>query len=78
MAIIQVSYPHLILFMLLIGFIYFGVYFLSEVSPIHKFPSTVIVPKKLPQKLVISYNRVALVLRFEVDDFVSLHDYHQF
>ena len=53
-------------------------YFLSYVSPIHMFPSVVLVPKNHPRKLVISYHCEALVLVFEVDVFVSLQDYHHF
>ena len=70
MALIQVLHPHVILFLLFIGFIYFGMFFLSDVSTKHTFPSTVLVTKKLLMKLVISYHCVALVLRFEVDDFI--------
>ena len=76
MAIIEVSHPYVILFMLLIGFIYFGMYFLSDVSPIHTFPSAIIAPKKHSQKLVILYHCVALVLIFDVDVSVSLKEYH--
>ena len=76
MALIQVLCPHVILFLLLIGFIFFGMHFLSDISPIHTFSSTVIEPKNLFQKLVILYHCVDLVLRFEVDIFVSLQQYH--
>ena len=38
MSLIQVLHSHVILFLLLIGLIYFGMYFLSDVSPIHNFP----------------------------------------
>ena len=46
MALMQVSHPHVILFLFLVGFIYFGMYFLSEVSPIKIFPSIVIAQEK--------------------------------
>ena len=69
MALTQVLHPYLILFLLIIGYIYFGMCFISGVSPIHTFPSTVIVPKNLLQKLVIFYQCVSLVLIFEVDAF---------
>ena len=51
MALLHVSHPHVILFMLLIGFIYFGMYFLSEWSKIHTFQSTVLAPKKTPSEI---------------------------
>ena len=51
MAHIQVSNPHVILSMLIIGFIYFGMYFLSDVSPIQNLPSTVLEPKQPPSEL---------------------------
>ena len=54
MALVNVLHPHVILFLLLIGFIYFGMYFLSDISPIHTFSSTVLAPTKFPGKLVIS------------------------
>ena len=76
MALINVLHPHVILFMLLIGLIYFGMYFLSDVSPIHTFPSTVIAQKRLLGKLVISYHCADLVLIFEVDASVSLQEYY--
>ena len=78
MELIQVPYPDLILFILLISFIYFGMYFLSDISPIYNFPSTILAPKKILQKLVTSYHCVALVLRFEVDDFASLNEHQYF
>ena len=46
MELIQVLHPYVILFLLLIGFIYFGVYFLCDVSPIHTFSSTFLAPIK--------------------------------
>ena len=52
MALIQVNHKHIILFMLLIGLIYFGMYFLSDVPPIHNFPSTVLEPTKPPSDIV--------------------------
>ena len=72
MALIQVLHPHVILFLLLVGFIFFGVYLLSDVSPTHNFPSNVLAPKFLLEKLVISYHCVNLVMRFKVDAFVYL------
>ena len=51
MALIKVLHPHVILFMLLIGFIYFGMYFLSDVSPIQILPSIVLAPKKPPSEI---------------------------
>ena len=53
-------------------------YFIRDVSPIHMFPSTIIVQKNLLHNLIISYHCVALVLKFEVDVFVYLPEYHQF
>ena len=60
MALIHVLHPHAILFMFLVGFIYFGIYFLRYVSPIHTLPSTFLAKKKLPEKLLISYHYAAL------------------
>ena len=51
MALIKFLHPHVILFMLLIGLIYFGMYFLSDVSPIHTVPSTVLAQKKTPSEI---------------------------
>ena len=51
MSLIQVSYPHVILFLLLFGFIYFGMYFLSDVSPINIFSSAVLEPKIIPSEI---------------------------
>ena len=51
-ALIYFLHPHVILFLLLIGYTYFGMYFLSDVTPIHNFPSTVIAPKKPPWEIV--------------------------
>ena len=51
LAFIQVSHPHVIYFLLLIGYIFFGMYFLSGVSPIQIFPSTILVPEKSPSEL---------------------------
>ena len=53
MSLIHVSHARLILFLLIVVFIFFGVYFLSNVSPIRIFPSTVIAPKNLLGVLVI-------------------------
>ena len=78
MALIQVVYPHVLLFLLFVGLIYFSMYFLSYVSPVHTFPSTVILIKKHLHKLVISYHCVALVMIFEVHVFASLQEYHYF
>ena len=75
MELIHVLHPNAILFLLLVGFIYVGIYFPREVSPIHNFPSTVLAQKKLPGKLVISYHCSALVLKFEPDTYVSLQKY---
>ena len=47
-SLIQVLHPHVILFMMLIGYIYFGMLFLSDVSPIQTFTSTVIAQKQPP------------------------------
>ena len=77
-SLIHVLHPHLLLFLLIVGFIFFGMYFLSDVYTIHTFPLTVIAPKNLPGKLVISYHFEALVLIFEVDASVSLQEYHSF
>ena len=52
--------------MLLVGFIYFGMYFLSDVSPIHNLPSTVLASKTKLQKSITSYHGVASVLIFEI------------
>ena len=45
-ALIHVSHPHVILFILLVGFIYFGMHVLSGVFQIHTFPPRVLAPKK--------------------------------
>ena len=67
MALIHVSHPHVIFFLLVICFIYFGMYFLRDASPIHNFPLTDLALKNLLGKLVISYHCADLVLIFEVD-----------
>ena len=72
MVFINVPHLHVILFMLLVGFIYCGMYFLRDVSIIDTSPSKVIAPKNLPGKLVISYHYSALLLIFEVYASVSL------
>ena len=46
MELMQVSHPDVILFLLLVVFIFFGVYFLSDVSPLQIFTSTVLAPEK--------------------------------
>ena len=51
MVLMQVLYPHVILYFLLVGFIYFGMYFLSGVSNLQNFPSTVRAPEKPPSEL---------------------------
>ena len=51
MALMQVSHPHVIFLMLIIGFILFGIYFLSELSTIQIFSSTVLSPKQPPSEL---------------------------
>ena len=51
MALMQVSHSHVVLFLLFIGFTYSGMYFLSDVSPIQIFPSTVLAPEKTPSEL---------------------------
>ena len=51
--------------MLLIGFIFVGMWFLRVISLMHNFPSTVLSPKRLIGKLVISYNCADLVLIFK-------------
>ena len=56
MALIHSSYTNVILFLLLTGFMYVGMYLLSDVYPIHTFSSTVLAPKHIFQILVISYN----------------------
>ena len=48
MALIHGYHPQITLYLFLIGFEYFGMYFLGDVSPIHTFPSTVLVPKQTP------------------------------
>ena len=53
-------------------------YFISDVYPIHIFPSTILAPKTLSQSLVISCHCVALVPRFELDAFVYLPEYHYY
>ena len=66
----QILHPHVILFLLLIGFIYFVMYLQSNVSPIHTFPSTILYQKNLLHKLIISCHCVALILIFEVNYFI--------
>ena len=51
MALIQVSHPHIILFLLIIGLIDFGMYFLSDAYPIYTFPSTILALKKAPSEI---------------------------
>ena len=51
MELMQVSHPHVIVFLLLISFVYFGIYFLSDVSAIQIFPSPVIAQNKSPSEL---------------------------
>ena len=45
MELIHVLHLHVTLFLLLIGYIYFSMYFLRDVSPMYTFPSTVLAPK---------------------------------
>ena len=75
LEIIQFLHPPVILFLLLIGLIYFGMYFISEVSLINTFTSTVIAQIKHPHKFVRLYHCVALVMIFEAD-FSFLQEYH--
>ena len=49
MALIQVKHPCVILFLCLISLIYLSIYFLSDASPIHTFPSTVPASKNYPK-----------------------------
>ena len=51
MALIQVLNPHVKLFLLLIGYIYIGMYFIRDVSTIHTLPSAVLAPKKPPWEI---------------------------
>ena len=69
MPLMKFLHPPVILFLLLFGFIYSGMYFLSDVSPIQIFPSTVLAPEKPPSEL----GNI-----FEVDSFVYLLEYHYF
>ena len=62
MALINVLHPHVVLFLLLVSFIFFGMYFLRGIYTIFTLPSTVLATKILHRKLAISYNFVALVL----------------
>ena len=43
---IHVFHLHVILFLFIVGFIYFWMYCLSDISPIHTFLSAVLVPKQ--------------------------------
>ena len=67
MTLIHVLHPHVLLLLFFIGFIYFGMYLLRDVSPIHNFPYTFLSPKKLLGKCLISDNCADLVLIFEAD-----------
>ena len=67
MSLIHASHLHVILFLVIIGYIFFGMYFLNEISPINTFTYTVISPKELPGKWFISYHYATLVLIFEVN-----------
>ena len=78
MALIHVLHPHVVLFLLLVSFIFFGMYFLRGIYTIYTLPYTVLATKILPRKLSISYNFVALVLWFGVYYYVSLLKYHWF
>ena len=51
MALMQVSHPHVILFLFLIGFIYFCIYFLNDVSSLQIFSSTIRASEKPPSEL---------------------------
>ena len=77
-SLIHVTHPHVILFLLLINFVYFGMYLLSDLSPIQFFYKLFLHTKNFLQNLVISYHCVALVLVFKVDVSFYLPDYHQF
>ena len=63
MEFVHVSHPHVILFMLIIGYIYFGMYFLRDVSPIHTFPPKFLAPEKPPLKNddIISFSDLVLI-----------------
>ena len=76
MALIHVLHPNIILFLLLIGYKYFVIYFLSDVYSIYNFTLTVLAQKNFLGKLLISYHCGALVQIFEVDAFIYLQEYH--
>ena len=76
MARMQVSHPHVILFLLIVGFIYFGMYLLSDVSPIHIFPSTVLTPEKPPSELGNIMSLCSSFIEIWSRFFVSLPEYH--
>ena len=78
MSLIQVLHTPLILFMLLVDFTFFGMYFLSDVYPIHTFPSTFFAPKTILGLLSLSYHCTDLALMLEVDVSVTLQKYYQF
>ena len=48
MVLIQVSHPHIILFLFIVGFLCFGVYFIREVPSIHTLPSLFLAPRNPP------------------------------
>ena len=50
MSLIKVSHPYVILFLLLIGYIYIGIYFLTVVYQIHTLPSSFLEPWNPPRE----------------------------
>ena len=62
MALNHVSHPHVILFLLCVGIICFGMYFIIDVSPMHILASSSFESNNIFAKLVISDQCADLIL----------------
>ena len=75
-SLIHVSYPHVILFLSIIVFLWFYMYFLSEVSPMRALPFSYLAPEDPPwETLKIDHCEIC-VLKFEASYYFSLTYVH--
>ena len=74
----KVLHTHVILFLFLIGFLYFIMYFLSDVSPIQIFPSIFLAPEKPTSELCHIMSLCISLTDIWGRCFFSLPDYHYF
>ena len=72
MALIHVSHPHVLLFMLLVIFMCFGMYFMSELQQIHNLPYSFLSPKNSPRETGKLDRFGNHVMRFEASTSVSV------